>query len=81
MEINDILGTLTEIHEDDSIPRNVRMKVKSAADFLEKNSQETNGLQIDKLIQELDDLGNDPNVPPYTRTQILGVISNLESTR
>jgi len=81
MSIQDILSTLQEIHDDDSIPRNVRTKIKNAAAFLEDNHETTSGLQIDKIIQELDDLGNDPNVPPYTRTQILGVISNLESTR
>ncbi|MDO8628600.1 MAG: UPF0147 family protein [Nanoarchaeota archaeon] len=81
MEYQDILSTLTEIHEDDSIPRNIRTRIRDAAEFLEKNQEKTNDLQIDKIIQALDDLGNDPNVPPYTRTQILGVISNLESAR
>ena len=29
-------------------------------------------------LQQLDDLSDDPNLPPYTRTQILNVVSTLE---
>ncbi len=79
MEVTQIFEVLTQIHEDDTIPKNIRTKIKNTAGLLQQNGNKTNTLHVDKIIQELDELGNDPNMPMYTRTQIWEVISTLES--
>ncbi|MDO8556655.1 MAG: UPF0147 family protein [Nanoarchaeota archaeon] len=81
MEITQIFEVLTQIHEDDTIPRNIRAKIKNTAILLQQNGTQTNTLHVDKIIQELDELGNDSNMPMYTRTQIWEIISSLESVK
>ena len=79
MEITHILDVLTQIHEDDTVPRNIRTKIRGTVTILEQHGAQKNDLQVDKIIQELDEIGNDQNLPMYTRTQIWEVISTLES--
>ncbi len=79
MEIQEVLGVLSQIEQDDTVPKNIRLKVKEASLILQDNNAKVQQVKVDKIIQELDDLGNDSNLPMYTRTQIWGVISSLES--
>ena len=80
MEVTNILAILSQIEEDDSVPRNVRLKVKNAIDALKAENGNSVAVKADKVMQELDELSNDPNIPMYTRTQIWNVLSNLESS-
>lgn len=77
--MEDIISNLKVIEEDTTVPKNVRSKVKSAILALEENNGKTKSVKIDKALQELDDLSDDPNLPSYTRTQIWNVVSILES--
>lgn len=77
--IQEILEILTVIEEDNSVPRNVRVKIKSAMAMLEGSNGSTMNMTFDKILQELDDLSEDPNLPTYTRTQIWSLVSSLES--
>ncbi len=79
MDINEVLVVLSEIEQDDTVPRNIRSKVREATVILQEPTVRTKRVKVDHIIQELDDLGNDPNLPAHTRTQIWEVISNLES--
>ena len=73
-----IVEDLSSIEKDATIPKNIRQKVKVAIDLL--NAEDNNlSLRIDKSIQELGDLAEDPNVPSYTKMQIWSVVSQLES--
>lgn len=72
-----IVEDLSSIEKDISIPKNVRMKIKTAIDLLSVQDKNLN-LRIDKSIQELGDLADDPNVPSYTKMQIWSVVSQLE---
>lgn len=77
-QILSIVETLTQIGEDQSVPKNIRAKIKNAIEFL---NQEDASVEIkkDKALQELDNLDDDPNLPTYTRTQIWNVVGLLES--
>lgn len=77
-QILSIVETLTQIGEDQSVPKNIRAKIKNAIEFL---NQEDASIEIkkDKALQELDNLDDDPNLPTYTRTQIWNVVGLLES--
>ena len=79
VEITKILETLSVIEQDNSVPKNVRNKIKSAIMTLEDKNGQPLEMKFDKVIQDLDELSNDPNLPPYTRTQIWNVVSTLES--
>jgi len=73
-----IMSDLSLIEADDTIPKNVRCKIKSAIDILSNNSSNIN-LNIDKSIQELGEVAEDPNLPAHARMQIWSIVSQLES--
>lgn len=78
-EMKSVIGILSIIEEDSSVPKNVRAKVKDAMVSLSEKNGKSSEVKIDQVLQQLDDLSNDPNLPPYTRTQIWNVVSALES--
>ena len=77
--IQEIMEILTVIEGDNSVPRNVRVKIKSAMCMLEDPQGVALNVTFDKILQELDNLSEDPNLPTYTRTQIWSLVSSLES--
>jgi len=76
-KIFDIVRTLAVIEGDESVPRNVRNRVKNAIVALEENGSITE-VKIDKALEELSEIDNDPNLSSYTRTQLWNVVSALE---
>ncbi|MCD6576065.1 MAG: UPF0147 family protein [Nanoarchaeota archaeon] len=68
---------LMQISEDRTVPRNIRESAKSAKEILD--SQEELTVKVDRAIQILDEVSDDPNMPTYTRTQIWSIVSLLES--
>lgn len=76
-KILQLIEDLSQIEADQSVPKNIRAKVKSAVEALR---QEDTSIEIkkDKVLQELDNLDDDPNIPTYTRTQIWNIVSLLE---
>lgn len=75
-QINLVLNTLNFIKEDDNIPRNVKLKIDSAICCLNNNEKEFS-LKINSVLQDLDEVSNDKNLPSYTRVEILGLIGIL----
>ena len=75
-QIDLILNTLNLIKEDDSVPRNVKAKIESAICCLNDNEKDIS-LKINSVLQELDDVSNDKNLPNYTRVEILNIIGIL----
>ena len=78
-DINNVLGLLSTIEQDCSVPKNVRAKVKKTISCLQETGESGEGVIIDRAVQYLDELSNDPNIPMFTRTQLWSVISALES--
>ena len=79
VQIKQIIEALTQLGEDTTVPRNVRSKIESAIKTLNEDTELS--LKIDKAIQYLDDISNDTNIQPYTRTQIWNIVSLLEATQ
>lgn len=77
-EIQEVLSALKLMESDNSIPKNVRLKVKAALTALEDVNGKSAEVKVDKALQELDELSGDPNIPAYTRTQIWSIVSALE---
>ncbi|MEK6904722.1 MAG: UPF0147 family protein, partial [Nanoarchaeota archaeon] len=75
MDISDVIAILSQIEEDSTVPKNIRSKVRNASSMLQQNDGKAAEVKIDRIIQELDELGSDPNMPMYTRTQIWEIIS------
>jgi len=75
-KFQEIIEILLEIESDETVPKSMRSKIREAINFLESQPSE---IAADKLIQELDSLLDDPNLPVYARTQIWNAVSLLES--
>lgn len=77
-KVLEITNILVQIKEDDTVPRNVRDKINFAILALNEEHTELD-VRINKSLQELDEISDDPNLPIYARTQLWNVVSLLES--
>ena len=78
LKIQDVLDELSLIENDASVPRNVKSRIKNAISLLTHQTKSDMSLRIDKSLEELGDVAEDPNLPQYARMQIWSVVSQLE---
>lgn len=74
--IEKTIEKLHELEEDINIPKNVKIKITSIIDILKEGIELS--IKTNKALNELDEISNDPNLEPYTRTQIWNIVSILE---
>jgi len=75
---NEVIEILSLMNKDNTVPKNVKQKLQDINDIL-NNGTEDMALRINKILQELDDLSEESNIPEYTRTQIWNLASLLET--
>ncbi len=75
-KISGIIGSLSKVQEDSTVPRNVRDRINSIIDVLEKDGDMS--IKVHKVLNDLDDIAADINLQPYTRSLIWGIVSELE---
>ena len=73
----DVLG---QISEDTTTPRNIRRAARQAIDAL-KLVDHSHAVRASNAMSVLDDILQDPNMPPYTRVKLWNVISLLEAIK
>lgn len=76
--IRQCIDVLDRISTDDSVPRNIRRSADNIKKTL-SNEKEPLSVRAAMVISNLDEIGNDPNVPIHTRTLVWGLSSRLES--
>ena len=82
METKEVIGMLESVIEERGVPRNVRESLDNAIRALNsKSKKESQRERIAQAISILDESANDPNLQTYTRTQIWGIVSILESMK
>lgn len=74
-QINTIEPVLSELKGDIRVPKNVRMKVERVIKILKEESEMP--IKASKALNELEEIAEDANLEPYTRTQIWNAISIL----
>lgn len=76
-KIKEVIESLTTLQEDTTLPKNVKLKIQNIINtFKEKNTDVS--IKVNKALHELDEMGDDANMQPYTRTQLLNIVSMLE---
>jgi len=75
--ITEAVDLLTQIEKDHTVPKNIRVRIREAISILQ--NEEEISIRLDRSLQHLDGLSDDPNVPSYTRAQIWNIVSLLES--
>ncbi|MFB0543489.1 MAG: UPF0147 family protein [Candidatus Bathyarchaeia archaeon] len=74
------LAILKVIAEDNTTPRNIRRVAKGASERLNDESL-TPAVRASNAIDMLEEISQDPNMPPYTRVRIWNAISALAGIR
>ena len=74
--IQSILEVLGELEQDNTVPRNIKNKISDVIKILKQDEELS--IRINKALSELDEVSDDSNMQPYTRTQIWNVVSALE---
>ncbi len=74
--IDETIEKLEELEKDINIPKNIKVKIKGIIDVLKEDVELS--IKTNKALNELDEISNDANLEPYTRTQIWNIVSILE---
>lgn len=75
-KIKEIVKVLSNLEEDATVPKNVKDGIKGAVDVLKEKKEMS--LKVNKALHILEVVSNDMNMEPYTRTQLMNVVSLLE---
>lgn len=78
--IKQALAVLAEVSEDTTTPRNIRRAAKDSMDALQ-TTEFTPAVRASNAISILDEILQDPNMPPYTRVKLWNVMSILEAIK
>jgi len=80
VKIQQALMVLSGVSEDSTTPRNIRRAAKEAIDVL-GNTGFTPAVRASNAVSKLDEILQDPNMPPYTRVKLWNVMSLVEAIR
>jgi uncharacterized protein (UPF0147 family) len=78
--IEEAMNVLGMVSEDTTTPRNIRRAAKQAITTLQI-SENTPAVRAANAISILDEILQDPNMPPYTRVKLWNVMSLLEAIK
>ena len=74
--LKDIIDVLTELKKDAAVPRNVKERMNSTIEILKTENELS--IKVNKALHELEEVADDVNLQPFTRTQLWNVVSMLE---
>ena len=78
--IEEAMNVLGMVSEDTTTPRNIRRAAKQSIATLQI-SENTPAVRAANAISILDEILQDPNMPPYTRVKLWNVMSLLEAIK
>lgn len=78
--IEEAMNVLGIVSEDTTTPRNIRRAAKQSISTLQI-SENTPAVRAANAISILDEILQDPNMPPYTRVKLWNVMSLLEAIK
>ena len=78
--IGEAMNILGLVSEDTTTPRNIRRAAKQSIAALQI-SENTPAVRAANAISILDEILQDPNMPPYTRVKLWNVMSLLEAIK
>jgi uncharacterized protein (UPF0147 family) len=78
--IGEAMNMLGMVSEDTTTPRNIRRAAKQSVTSLQVEA-DTPAVRAANAISVLDEILQDPNMPPYTRVKLWNVMSLLEAIK
>jgi len=79
-KVKQAVAVLGLVSEDTTTPRNIRRAAKESIDALQL-MQYSLAVRASNAISILDEILQDPNMPPYTRVKLWNVMSFLEAIK
>jgi uncharacterized protein (UPF0147 family) len=79
-KVKQAVSVLGMVSEDNTTPRNIRRAAKESIDALQL-AQYSLAVRASNAISILDEILQDPNMPPYTRVKLWNVMSLLEAIK
>lgn len=73
-----IAELMQNVLEDHSVPRNIRSAVEEAKKTI---LEAIDDVALSRAVYILDDISNDVNLPPHSRTDLWTIISELEALK
>ena len=67
-EIDVVMSVLNELKEDNTVPKNVRLKIEDAVNILNEDAETE--IKVSRVLNKLEEIVDDVNLQPYTTTQI-----------
>jgi len=77
--IGNIGAMLSELKDDATVPKNVRLKIENIIKVL--NDEAEKDIKVSKALNVLEEIADDVNLQSYTRTQVWNAISELEKNK
>jgi uncharacterized protein (UPF0147 family) len=78
--VEEAVAILDAVSEDSTTPRNIRRAAKNAIESL-RTGQYSMAVRAANAISMMDEILQDPNMPPYTRVKLWNVMSILEAIK
>jgi uncharacterized protein (UPF0147 family) len=78
--IQQAIGVLGQVSEDSTTPRNIRRTAKESIEALQATGNSP-AVRASNAVSLLDEVLQDPNMPPYTRVKLWNVMSLLEAIK
>jgi uncharacterized protein (UPF0147 family) len=78
--VEEAVVVLDAVSEDSTTPRNIRRAAKNAIESL-RTTQYSMAVRASNAISMMDEILQDPNMPPYTRVKLWNVMSILEAIK
>ena len=78
--VDQAVMVLGQVSEDTTTPRNIRRAAKESLETLQ-TGELTTAVRASNAISRLDEILQDPNMPPYTRVKLWNVMSLLEAIK
>ena len=77
-KLQPVLDALNEMREDSTVPKNVRAKIDKMIECITKGEGDIS-LRVNQCLNEFEEISNDANIQPYTRTQIWNIVALMEA--
>ncbi len=76
-DVKEVIVVMSELLNDNTVPRNIKAKIETIIHSLGENTDKS--LRLNKALSILEEISDDNNIQPYTRTQLWNIVSMLES--
>lgn len=76
-QLADAVEALEELRDDNTVPKNIKQKIDLIISTLNEDAELS--IIVNKALNELDEISDNNNIQPYTRTQLWNIVSILEA--